>query len=110
MHIASHGRDPSRSNACFGFDKTTGWTFFDLTSMHDSLENAAGTVLEADFYHADQLLPQPDQALVEKVSCMFHRCTRVPAACSGTSFVVHHSRGSAPLSTITVCPSCIPCW
>lgn len=55
------------SNACFGFDKTTGWTFFDLTAMHDSLNTSIGTVLEADFYHADQLLPQSDEALVAKV-------------------------------------------
>lgn len=56
------------SNACFGFDKTTGWTFFDLTSMHDNLENNEGTVLEADFYHADQLLPRSDEDLVAKAS------------------------------------------
>ncbi|CAN0249137.1 unnamed protein product, partial [Ectocarpus sp. 12 AP-2014] len=55
------------SNACFGFDKTTGWTFFDLTAMHDSLDKSEGTVLEADFYHADQLLPRSDQDLVAKV-------------------------------------------
>lgn len=59
---------PLRSNACFGFDKTTGWTFFDLTSLHDNLENNEGTVLEADFYHADQLLPRSDEDLVAKAS------------------------------------------
>lgn len=58
------------SNACFGFDKTTGWTFFDLTTMHDALNTSTGTVLEADFYHADQLLPQSDQDLVAKASAM----------------------------------------
>lgn len=36
--------------------------------MHDSLSQSAGTVLEADFYHADQLLPQSDEDLVAKVS------------------------------------------
>ena len=59
---------PFHSNACFGFDKTTGWTFFDLTSLHDNLENNEGTVLEADFYHADQLLPRSDEDLVAKAS------------------------------------------
>lgn len=63
----SHLLFPPPSNACFGFDKTTGWTFFDLTSMHDNLEKNEGTVLEADFYHADQLLPRSDQDLVAKV-------------------------------------------
>lgn len=69
-----------RSNACFGFDKTTGWTFFDLSSMHDSLKGSDGTVLEADFYHADQLLPQSDEELVAKVqpggSCPWILCSR----------------------------------
>lgn len=38
--------------------------------MHDSLGNSTGTVLEADFYHADQLLPQSDKDLVAKVSSL----------------------------------------
>ena len=28
---------PRPSNACFGFDATTGWTFFDLNALHDDL-------------------------------------------------------------------------
>lgn len=40
--------------------------------MHDSLSQSAGTVLEADFYHADQLLPQSDEDLVAKVSHGLH--------------------------------------
>lgn len=35
--------------------------------MHDTLTASEGTVLEADFYHADQLLPQSDEDLVAKV-------------------------------------------
>lgn len=38
--------------------------------MHDALNSSEGTVLEADFYHADQLLPQSDEELVAKVSRM----------------------------------------
>jgi hypothetical protein len=37
------------SNACFGFDTTTGWTFFDLNTLHDEYKNETGTVVEADF-------------------------------------------------------------
>eukprot|EP00903_Cladosiphon_okamuranus_P014042 g13058.t2 len=68
LYLDRRVRIPYKSNACFGFDKTTGWTFFDLTSLHDNLENSEGTVLEADFYHADQLLPRSDEDLVAKAT------------------------------------------
>jgi uncharacterized protein with NAD-binding domain and iron-sulfur cluster len=55
------------SNACFGFDPTTGWTFFDLNALHDEYRQEPGTVLEADFYHANQLLPMSDDQIVAKV-------------------------------------------
>ncbi len=51
---------PRPSNACFGFHPTTGWTFFDLNALHDDYRDAPGTVLEVDFYHANQLLPLSD--------------------------------------------------
>ncbi len=65
------------SNACFGFDATTGWTFFDLNTLHDEYRDEPGSVIEADFYHANQLLPLSDEQIVEKV----HRdlATCVPA-------------------------------
>lgn len=40
---------PKPSNACFGFDSTTGWTFFDLNALHDEYRDEPGTVVEADF-------------------------------------------------------------
>ncbi|HEY9620230.1 MAG TPA: FAD-dependent oxidoreductase, partial [Crinalium sp.] len=55
---------PRASNACFGFDASTGWTFFDLNALHDEFRDAPGTVVEADFYHANQLLPMSDEQLV----------------------------------------------
>ncbi|HBL11169.1 MAG TPA: amine oxidase [Cyanobacteria bacterium UBA11162] len=58
-------RNPS--NACFGFDPTTGWTFFDLNALHDEYTYEPGSVIEADFYHANQLLPMSDEQIVEKV-------------------------------------------
>lgn len=58
---------PLPSNACFGFDATTGWTFFDLNALHDEWQDAPGSVIEADFYHANQLLPLDDQEIVAKV-------------------------------------------
>ncbi|MCU0570607.1 MAG: FAD-dependent oxidoreductase [Oculatellaceae cyanobacterium Prado106] len=58
---------PLPSNACFGFDNTTGWTFFDLNALHDEYRTEPGSVIEADFYHANQLIPMTDDQIVEKV-------------------------------------------
>lgn len=65
------------SNACFGFDPTTGWTFFDLNALHDEYRDELGSVIEADFYHANQLLPLSDQEIVQKVQDDLATC--VPA-------------------------------
>ncbi|KAM3097939.1 FAD-dependent oxidoreductase [Phormidesmis sp. 146-12] len=68
---------PRPSNACFGFDKTTGWTFFDLNTLHDEYQQEPGTVVEADFYHANQFLPLSNEEIVAIV----HRdlATCIPA-------------------------------
>jgi len=58
---------PLPSNACFGFDTTTGWTFFDLNDLHDEYHNEPNTVIEADFYHANQLLSMSDEQIIDKV-------------------------------------------
>ena len=58
---------PLPSNACFGFDATTGWTFFDLNDLHDEYRDEPNTVVEADFYHANQLLPMSDEQIIDKV-------------------------------------------
>ncbi|MDX2228714.1 MAG: FAD-dependent oxidoreductase [Leptolyngbyaceae cyanobacterium bins.349] len=58
---------PLPSNACFGFDATTGWTFFDLNALHDEWRQEPGSVIEADFYHANQLLPMEDDQIIAKV-------------------------------------------
>ncbi len=55
---------PRPSNACFGFDATTGWTFFDLNALHDEYKDEPGTVIEADFYHANQFLSLSDEEIV----------------------------------------------
>ena len=68
---------PLPSNACFGFDTTTGWTFFDLNALHDEFADASGSVIEADFYHANQLLPMSDEQIVEKVQQDLATC--IPA-------------------------------
>ncbi|EFJ15075.1 hypothetical protein SELMODRAFT_180688 [Selaginella moellendorffii] len=62
------------SNACFGFDETTGWTFFDLNALHDEYKDEKGTVVEADFYHANQFLPLSDNQIVKKVVTYLAKC------------------------------------
>ncbi len=68
---------PRPSNACFGFDATTGWTFFDLNAIHDEFKDEPGTVVEVDFYHANQLLPLGDDEIVEIVKQYLATC--IPA-------------------------------
>lgn len=65
---------PYSANACWGFDKGVGMTFFDITKLHglfdeDSKgddETPAGSVIEVDYYHAASLLVMDDKSIVEK--------------------------------------------
>ncbi|HBK63299.1 MAG TPA: amine oxidase, partial [Cyanobacteria bacterium UBA11166] len=41
--------------------------FFDLNALHDEYAEEAGSVIEADFYHANQLLAMSDDGIVAKV-------------------------------------------
>ncbi|WP_017653583.1 hydroxysqualene dehydroxylase [Fortiea contorta] len=68
---------PRPSNACFGFDATTGWTFFDLNALHDEYQDEPGTVIEADFYHANQFLNLSDAEIISIVHGYLATC--VPA-------------------------------
>ncbi|HEY9749505.1 MAG TPA: FAD-dependent oxidoreductase [Allocoleopsis sp.] len=68
---------PRPSNACFGFQATTGWTFFDLNALHDEFRDEPGTVVEADFYHANQFLPLNDSEIVPLVQRDLATC--IPA-------------------------------
>ncbi|EDX85566.1 FAD dependent oxidoreductase, putative [Synechococcus sp. PCC 7335] len=58
---------PLPSNACFGFHQTTGWTFFDLNALHDEYNSEPGTVVEVDYYHANQLLGLSDEQVLPLV-------------------------------------------
>ncbi|MBW4646151.1 MAG: FAD-dependent oxidoreductase [Goleter apudmare HA4340-LM2] len=68
---------PRPSNACFGFDVTTGWTFFDLNALHDEYQDEPGTVIEADFYHANQFLNLSDAEILPIVQGYLATC--IPA-------------------------------
>jgi uncharacterized protein with NAD-binding domain and iron-sulfur cluster len=65
------------SNACFGFQPTTGWTFFDLNTLHDEYRDAPGSVIEVDYYHANQFLPLADEEVLPIVKENLAAC--VPA-------------------------------
>lgn len=58
---------PQPSNACFGFHPTTGSTFFDLNALHDDYRDQPETVIEADFYHANQFLAMEDDEIISMV-------------------------------------------
>ncbi|MGB8698920.1 MAG: FAD-dependent oxidoreductase, partial [Thermosynechococcaceae cyanobacterium] len=68
---------PNPSNACFGFHPTTGWTFFDLNALHDAYREEPGTVVEVDFYHANQYLALSDADIVSLVQRDLTTC--IPA-------------------------------
>ncbi|KAK9788284.1 hypothetical protein WJX73_005739 [Symbiochloris irregularis] len=76
------------SNAVSGFDEGVGWTFFDLTALHDEFADSPTTVLECDFYHAGKLLPLSDDELVAKVMHDVTACTPSMAGAKAVDFTV----------------------
>ncbi|KAJ4829555.1 hypothetical protein Tsubulata_017165 [Turnera subulata] len=58
---------PNASNACTAVDDPIGWTFYNLNALHDEHKDSSTTVLQADFYYANELLPLGDEYIVSKV-------------------------------------------
>ena len=56
---------PYSANACWGFDRAVGMTMFDITKLHN-IENATGSIIEIDYYHAASLLVMSDEQIVQK--------------------------------------------
>jgi len=54
-----------------------GLDIFDLQALHDEYRNQPGTVIEADFYHANQFLPLSDEEIVAIVQHDLATC--IPA-------------------------------
>ncbi|GMN38215.1 hypothetical protein TIFTF001_007441 [Ficus carica] len=67
---------PYASNACSGFDDSFGWTFFHLNMIHDEHKDDPVTVLQADFYYANELLPQKDEIIVAKAISYLSKCVK----------------------------------
>jgi len=60
-------KSPYSANACWGFDKGVGMTFFDLTTLHSpALDSEPGSVFEVDYYHAASLICLSDEKIVAK--------------------------------------------
>lgn len=63
-------KTPYTANACWGFDRGVGMTFFNIGELHGENfkdKDAPGSVIEVDYYHADTLLVMDDKQIVEKV-------------------------------------------
>ncbi|EXB24028.1 Phytoene dehydrogenase [Morus notabilis] len=67
---------PYANNACSGFDDSFGWTFFHLNAIHDEHKDGPVTVLQADFYYANELLPQKDEYIVAKAMSYLSKCVK----------------------------------
>lgn len=65
---------PKAANVCSGFDDSSGWTFFDLTSIYDDYADEPTTVVEAEFYNTSHLLPLTDQQIVSEATSCLIRC------------------------------------
>ena len=58
---------PYSANACWGFDRGVGMTFFDITKLHEmSSEEFEGSIIEVDYYHAASLIVMNDEDIVQK--------------------------------------------
>lgn len=67
---------PNASNACSGFNDASGWTFFNLNVIHDKHKDDPVTVLQADFYNANVLMPLKDEDIVMKVMACLSNCIK----------------------------------
>ncbi|KAL7118506.1 hypothetical protein ACP275_02G005900 [Erythranthe tilingii] len=67
---------PYVSNVSSGFDNACAWTFFDLSTIYDEYKDSTTTIIQADFYHANDLLPLKDEKIVEKVMSWLSMCIK----------------------------------
>ncbi|KAH6777073.1 hypothetical protein C2S52_007495 [Perilla frutescens var. hirtella] len=67
---------PYASNVSSAPDNACAWTFFDLNAIYDEYEESASTVVQADLYYANDLLPLKDEKIVEKVKSWLSNCIK----------------------------------
>eukprot|EP01024_Parvocaulis_polyphysoides_P000412 TRINITY_DN10100_c0_g1_i1.p1 TRINITY_DN10100_c0_g1~~TRINITY_DN10100_c0_g1_i1.p1 ORF type:complete len:200 (+),score=13.92 TRINITY_DN10100_c0_g1_i1:44-643(+) len=93
---------PKPSNAVGEFEDSTGWTFFDLNTLHDEYRKEKNSVIEVDFYHANQWLPLSDEVIIERVMGYLGKCIDGFRGCEVVDYsvvrvrqgVTHFSPGS----------------
>jgi uncharacterized protein with NAD-binding domain and iron-sulfur cluster len=69
LYLDRHVHIPYTANACWGFDRGVGMTFFDIGALHgeqDTHNANGGSVVEVDYYHADTLLVMSDEQIRDK--------------------------------------------
>nr|DAD41715.1 TPA_asm: hypothetical protein HUJ06_016037 [Nelumbo nucifera] len=76
LHLDRKVNIPKACNICCGFDDSSGWTFFDLNAIYDEYRDNQVTIIEADFYHANQLLPLKDDQIASKVMSFLSLCVK----------------------------------
>ncbi|KAB5561483.1 hypothetical protein DKX38_006440 [Salix brachista] len=69
-------RIPFARNVCSSVDDSSGWTFFNLNDLFDEHRNSPATILQADFYHANELLPLKDEHIATKVMSYLSKCVK----------------------------------
>lgn len=67
---------PNASNVSSGFEGSCAWTFFDLSMIYDEYKESTTTVIQADFYHANDLFPLKDDKIVEKTMYWLSKCVK----------------------------------
>ncbi|TVU14912.1 hypothetical protein EJB05_38409, partial [Eragrostis curvula] len=91
---------PNVANVCSGFDDSSGWTFFDLTSVYDDYYEEPITVVEAEFYNASHLLPLGDEHIISEASSRLMKCIQ---GFDGAT-VIQQSVRRSPRSVINYLP------
>jgi hypothetical protein len=74
MAICCHHRRRFPANVLSGFEPSAGGTFFNLNQLQDEYRDEPGSVITADFYHANALLPLPDQEVVRRIHAHLAAC------------------------------------
>lgn len=62
------------ANVIVGFEPETGGTYFNLNTLHDEFKDAPGSVIAADFYHSNTLMPLSDEQIARRVHDIIMQC------------------------------------
>lgn len=88
LYLDKNIRTPYTANACWGFDRGVGMTFFNIGKLHckddepEYGEEVAGTIIEVDYYSANSLLVMSDEDIVKKVKTDLNTILGVDCATS----------------------------